>query len=377
LTTPRWGRLGAAVLGAGVLALSACGGAGSTGSKPTGGSTPKVASYTTGDPSSPVTLNEVGSTLVEPYLQTMVQPLHQRYPNITLAPSGGGSGKGISSAASGLTPLGGSDAYLSPGEMQQYPDLLNIPIAISAQEVDYNLPGVSGLKLSGPVLAKIYSGQISTWDDPAIKALNPGLHLPSIKIIPVRRVDASGDTFIFTSYLSDTTPSWANGPGFGTTVTWPAVSSELTGNGNPGMVSTCAANRGCVAYIGVSVHASAAAAGLEQALLENRVGNFVRPTRQTILAAVAASARSIPSNLAKSLIDSPGPQSYPIINFEYMMVKSDQTDPNTALALRTFLTWAISPTGGATPQHLASVNFVALPDTVVPYVKAAIARIQS
>ncbi|MDQ2754039.1 MAG: substrate-binding domain-containing protein, partial [Actinomycetota bacterium] len=110
----------------------------------------------TGNPASAATLNESGSTLILPYLQELVSPLQQAYSNVTLAPSGGGSGKGISDAAAGTTQLGGSDAYLSPGQMKQYPDLLNVPIAVSAQAVNYNLPGVTGLKLSGDVLAKIY-----------------------------------------------------------------------------------------------------------------------------------------------------------------------------------------------------------------------------
>jgi len=214
-----------------------------------------------------VTVREDGSSLVYPYLQKMVAPLAQAYPNITLAPAAGGSGKGISDAIAGAVDMGGSDAYLSAGQAAQNPGLLNIPIAISAQAINYNLPGVADLKLSGDVLAKIYMGKITRWNDGAIAALNPGVNLPSTTIVPVRRVDSSGDTFIFTSLLAATNGDWKSGPDFGTTVTWPAVGNELTASGNPAMVQTCKNTPGCVAYIGVSAEQSALAANLGEAQL--------------------------------------------------------------------------------------------------------------
>ncbi len=366
----------AALAALGAFAVAACGGGSGTNGPSARSSTPRPVAVTTGNPSRPVTLEEAGSTLLLPYLQKMVDPLKADYPNITLAPSGGGSGKGISDAIAGTVQLGGSDAYLSDAQAQQNPDLLNVPIAISAQAIDYNLPGIDNLRLSGSVLADIYMGKVTKWNDPAIARLNPDLHdLPAQTIVPVRRVDSSGDTFIFTSLLSATSSAWRNGPGFGTTVTWPAVPGELTASGNPGMVQVCKQTPGCVAYIGVSVENTALQEGLGEVLLQNRAGNFVKPTQQTITAAVNARAATIPSDLRASLIDAPGAQSYPIVNYEYLMVKSRQSDPQVALALRTFLTWAIDPSRGASSANLGAVDFVALPSTVVPRVKAAIARI--
>jgi phosphate transport system substrate-binding protein len=360
----------------GALAVAACGGSSGTSSSVPRSSTPRPQAVATGNPTQPVTLQESGSTLVLPYLQKMVEPLQADYPNIKLAPSGGGSGKGISDAIAGTVQLGGSDAYLSDAQARQNPDLLNIPIAISAQAINYNLPGIDNLRLTGSVLADIYMGKITKWNDPAIARLNPSLHdLPAQTIVPVRRVESSGDTFIFTSLLSATSSAWRNGPGFGTTVTWPAVPGELTATGNPGMVQVCKQTPGCVAYVGVSVENTALQQGLGEALLENAAGNFVKPTQQTITAAVNARAAHIPDDLRAPLIYAPGAQSYPIVNYEYLMVESRQSDPQVALALRTFLTWAIDPGKGASGANLAAVNFVALPPTVVPKVKAAIARI--
>ena len=121
----------------------------------------------------------------------------------------GGSGKGQTDAISGAVDMGGSDAYLSAGQVSANPGIMNIPIAVSAQAVNYNLPGISNLKLSGSVIAQIYSGTITSWNDAAIAALNTGVTLPATPIVPVRRVDSSGDTFIFTSFLSATSTTWS------------------------------------------------------------------------------------------------------------------------------------------------------------------------
>lgn len=334
-----------------------------------------AASLDLGNPASPVTLNESGSSLLYPFLQELVDPLHAKYPNVTLAPAPGGSGKGISDAIAGTTQMGGSDAYLSNSQASSNPGLMNIPIAISSQAVNYNLPGVSNLKLSGDVIAKIYEGKITKWNDKAIAALNPGVNLPATTIVPVRRVDSSGDTFIFTSFLSATNSDWNNGPSLGTSITWPAVSNELTANGNPGMVQTCKATAGCIAYVGISSEDAAKSAGLGEAELQNKAGNFVQPDDSTVGAAVNAGAQNIPANLAEPIIDEPGAQSYPIVNFEYIIVKNKQSSADTAQAIRDFLAFAVDPSGGSSSTYLAKEHFVGLPSSVVPQVKKAIATI--
>ncbi len=323
-----------------------------------------------------MSLNEAGSSLLYPFLQELVAPLTQAYSNIALHPAPGGSGKGISDAISGAVDLGGSDAYLSPGQLAQTPGLMNIPVVVSAQAVNYNLAGVKDLKLSGDVIAQMYQGKITKWNDPAIATLNPGATLPSTTVVPVRRVDSSGDTFLITSFLSATNTAWKGGPAFGTTVTWPSVNGELTANGNPGMVQTCKSTPGCVAYVGVSSEKDAQTAGLGEAMLQNKDGKFLQPTEANITAAASAGAGSIPANLAQSLIYEPGATSYPITNFEYLVVKAGQSSADKALAIRTFLTFAMDPSGGSTPALLSKEGFVALPASVVPKAAAAVATIK-
>ena len=359
--------------------LSACSSSSSSKTSSTTAAPTPTTSVTpaTGNPTSATTLNESGSSLLYPFLQLLESPLNQRYSNATLAPSAGGSGKGISDAIAGTVQMGGSDAYLSNSQLATNPGLMNIPIAVSSQAVNYNLPGVANLKLTGDILAKIYQGQITKWNDQAIASLNPGTTLPSTAVVPVRRVDSSGDTFLFTSFLSATNTAWNSGPAFGTTVTWPAVPNELTASGNPGMVQTCKATPGCVAYIGISAESTAQSAGLGEAMLQNKDGQFLLPSSTTVNSAVNAGSGNIPANLAAPLIYEPGAQSYPIVNFEYIIVKNKQSSADVALAIRDFLTFAIDPTGGSNPTYLAKDNFVALPSVVISKVNAAIASISS
>ncbi|MGD1034154.1 MAG: phosphate ABC transporter substrate-binding protein PstS [Candidatus Dormibacteria bacterium] len=339
-------------------------------------STPTAAAVQTGNPSAAVTLSEAGSSLLYPYLQKLAPGINAAYPNITLTPAAGGSGTGQSEAISGTIDMGGSDAYLSPAQFTANSGILNIPIAVSSQAVNYNLAGVNNLKLSGSVLAQIYSGTITTWNNAAIAALNPGVTLPSTTIIPIRRSDSSGDTFIFTSFLSATNSTWSSGPAFGTTVNWPTVTGELTAQGNPAMVDTLKATPNGIAYIGISVESTALVDGLGEAELENQAGDFLQPNQTDVTAAVTAGAASVPANLAASLIYQSGAGSYPIVNFEYLVVNPSKiTDTSTAEAIRTFIEWAISPTGGATSDNLAAVNFVPLPTNVVPLVNTALAQI--
>jgi phosphate transport system substrate-binding protein len=309
-------------------------------------------------------LLETGSTLLYPLMNLWVAAYQKDNSGVQITTQGTGSGTGISQAISGVAQIGASDAYMPDGAMKQTP-MLNIPLAISAQQINYNIPGLNNvhINLSGPVLAGIYSGTIQYWDDSQIKSINKqyGAKLPHKQIVPIHRADGSGDTFIFTQYLSKSTPSWASGPAFGTTISWPAVASAVGATGNPGMVQTCQNTPYSVAYIGVSFLNQTNKAGLGYAALQNQAGNFVLPSGSTISAAAAAVDKSTPADGRVSLIFAPGAQSYPIINFEYAIVNPKQSNPETAAALKKFLLWAVSPSGGQSSTFLGAVHFLPLP----------------
>jgi phosphate transport system substrate-binding protein len=325
-----------------------------------------------------VTISETGSTLLYPLFNYWVPGFTATYSNVQINTAGTGSGIGISSAAAGTVQIGASDAYLLPAQMSQHPDLLDIPLAISAQMINYNIPGIPStthLNLSGSVLSSIYNGTISYWDDPAIAAINPGVTLPHQVIHPIHRSDGSGDTFIFTTYLSDTSPWWAKNVGFATSVSFPGIPTAAAYNGNGGMVQGCEQTPYCVAYIGVSYKNNTQAAGLGYAFLQNRAGNFVDITQANIQAAAAQLESATPPNEAISLVYAPGADSYPIINYEYAIVSKTQANANIALVVRTFLNWCVEPDHGNAPSYLDKVGFVALPGSIAALSYAQIAQI--
>jgi phosphate transport system substrate-binding protein len=330
-------------------------------------------------PSAQVSLAETGSTLLYPLFNLWALVYEKLHPNVSITAAGTGSGTGIAQAAAGTVQIGASDAYLSPGQVQQYPGLMNVPLAISAQMINYNLPGFAGtLRLNGKLLSAIYQGQITMWNDPRIQAVNPGVQLPAVRIVALHRSDGSGDTFLFTQYLSKQDPSgWGQRIGYGTTVAFPAISNALGENGNGGMVSGCARTPGCVAYIGVSYESQVQAKRLGIAELENGAGNYVRIDAQSIAAEAAAFAGNTPASGAVSLVDATNaPAGWPIINYEYAIVQAHQPNPTVAQAIRALLAWALDPSGGSASSFLSEVNFQPLPPSAVEVAIALIQRIQ-
>jgi phosphate transport system substrate-binding protein len=319
-------------------------------------------------------LSETGSTLLYPLFNLWVPDYTKTYPQIKLTTAGTGSGTGISQAAAGAVQIGASDAYLSSADVSKYPGLLNIPLAISAQQINYNIPGLSQsthLKLNGKILSEIYQGKITKWNDPAITALNPGVHLSATTIVPLHRSDGSGDTFLFTTYLSDQdTSGWGNSISYGTTVSWPKVAGALAEEGNGGMVDGCKATPGCVAYIGISYLKKTNAAGLGEAQVENGSGSYELPDSSTITTEAQAFISKTPANESLSLINGPG---YPIINYEYAIVNSQQSSTTVAQDVQAFLNWAL--TSGNASSYLSQVQFQPLPVSVVSLSDAQIAKI--
>jgi phosphate transport system substrate-binding protein len=308
------------------------------------------------------TISEAGSSLLYPLWNIWAPGYNAKYPNVTLQTAAGGSGKGISYAIAGTIEIGSSDAYLSTADKQKDPTLENIPLAISAQEIFYHLTGVTAhLKLNGKILAGMYDGTITKWNTSAIARLNPGVNLPDIPVVTLHRSDGSGDTFLFTTYLSDTTHSWATKVGYNTTVTWPSAPGAIGATGNSGMVAQCKATPGCVAYIGISYQTQALGSGLTYAQLKNGKGQYVMPTPTSIAAEAAGYVKRTPKTGAISLIDGKIKNGYPIINYEYAIVSKKQSSSSVAKTVRSVLDWAINPKDGNSATYLDQVGFRALP----------------
>jgi phosphate transport system substrate-binding protein len=342
------------------------------------------------------TLSESGSTLLYPLFQSWIAAYKSVAPNVELTASATGSGAGTDAAIKGTVRIGTSDAYLSDDIAAKNPNMLDIPLAISAQTINYNIPDLNGanIRIDGPTLAGIYSGKITQWDDPAIKTMNPGVTLPHHVIIPVRRADASGDTFIFTQFLDFATESVQSDPGYdatisgttastaivwpqvGTTISWPDVVGGKTAIGNDGMVQTLAATSYSIGYVGISYADKIAKAGLGTAMVRNQDGRYLLPTPQSIADAAAQLDPRTPPYERITLVFAPGESSYPLINYEYAVVSKLQPEAATADALRSFLLWAISETGGNAEGFLRPVGFIALPNFIRGLSEAQIAQIK-
>ena len=373
-------RAAAAPIRATVLAAMLAGLLAACAAVPGSASSGRIARVTAAEQASGAAITEAGSTLLQPLAGTWAKAYHQLHPGVTVTTAGGGSGKGIADASDGAVDIGASDAYLSSGDLVKNSDLLNIPLAVSAQTVIYNVPGLppgTHLQLDGQVLAKIYSGVITRWDDPAIKSLNKTLPLPPVTIVPVHRSDSSGDTFLFTSYLSTQYPAWDASIGYGTTADWPAVTGALAKQGSLNVLQACATTSGCVAYNGISYLTQAQNDGLGEAALQNSAGNFTLPTATAITDSVDSFVSLTPPNETISMIDGPSADGtgYPIVNYEYAVVSTRQPDAARASAIRAFLTWVI--TSGNAPGYLNTVRFQPLSQTLVTLGEAQIAQVGS
>jgi phosphate transport system substrate-binding protein len=325
----------------------------------------------------PVTLVETGSTLLYPLFNIWVANYTKTHPGIHITTNATGSEAGIHKVISAEAQIGASDAFMSDTEVKRNPQILNIPLCIAAQMVNYNLPDLNAekLKLDGTVLAGIYSGKIRVWDAPQIAALNPSIKLPHHAIVPIRRVDGSGDTFIFTQFLSFSDPDWANNQGYGMVVTWPVVEGSLEARGNSGMIQTIQKTACSLAYIGVSYAADIASARLGTAWLKNESGNFLLPTKEAVQAAAADLSSRTPPDERLTIVLSPGAEAYPLVSYEYAIVSTKQADAATAAAIRKFLLWTIVPSE-TNESYLDSVDFIGLPPHIWELSQAQIQTIK-
>ncbi len=311
-------------------------------------------------------MTETGSSLLYPLFNLWAGGYGEKFPSVTIQTASTGSGTGISEAENGTIEIGASDAYLSPTVATANPHLKNIPLVISAQIAEYNVPGVTAhLKLSGKVLSEIYQGTITKWNDSAIASANPGVTLPATPIVTLHRSDSSGDTFLWTTYLSKADPSgWGTKIGFNTTVPWPAAPGALGENGNSGMVSGCKATVGCIAYVGISYLTQVLQGGQGYAALQNGHKQYVLPTQQAIAAEAAGYVKKTPANGTISLIYGNINNGYPIVNYEYAIVSNQQSSASTAKNIRSVLEWSLNKNFGANTSYLAQVNFQPLPSKV-------------
>ena len=273
-----------------------------------------------------------------------------------------GSGGGQNQILNRTVDFGASDAPMDPAKLQSG-NLLQFPTVMGAVVPIVNIPGVEAdkLKLTGGVLAQIFLGTVTKWNDPKITALNPGLALPSLAIAPVYRADGSGTTYVFTSYLSAVSPEWKDQVGASTSVNWPAGAGA---KGNDGVAATAKNTRGGIGYV---ENAYATQNKLVTAQLQNKDGHFIAPTMASFSAAAASGDWTHAQNYAVNLIDQPGPESWPIVSATFIELPKDPKDAERGKTVVRFFDWAYT-SGDEIARQL---EYIPLPNAVKQSVRAA------
>lgn len=281
-----------------------------------------------------------------------------------------GSGGGIRQLSEETVDFGATDGPMTDEEMKRAKGgpIMHIPTVLGADAITYNLPGVaSGLKLTPDVLADIFLGRITKWNDPRIVTLNPGVRLPATDLLVVHRSDGSGTTYIFTDYLTSVSNAWKAGPGRGKEIRWPV---GLGAKGNEGVAGQIKQTRGSIGYVEL---AYAKQNALSVAAVRNSAGEFITPTVAAVTAAAAGAAQRLPANsdYRISIVNAPGAGAYPISSFTWILVYERQKDSVKARKLVDFLNWALTE-GEA---QAAPLDYAPIPESMAASLKERIATI--
>ena len=321
-----------------------------------------------------VTLHARGASFPAPLILNSWIPNYQsQTAGVTISYQSVGSGAGQRAFMNKTDDFDASDAPLSVSQRYLTPNVLHIPETIGSVTVSYNLPGITvSLNLTGAIIAQIYQGAILNWNDPAIQNLNPHILLPAHQITTVHRSDSSGTTFIFTSFLSQDSASWASAIGAGTAVAWPGSPTgspppiALTGNGNGGVAAVIASTQYSLGYVELNY---ALANGFTFAQIQNPTGNFILPSLTTTSFAVQNSSTILPTGSGDwssvNMLNRPGSQTYPIASFTYFLVykelnvipSMDLNETFQANSLINFLYWAVNKG----QQYTSALFYVPLP----------------
>ena len=320
------------------------------------------------------TITISGSSMLYPLNSVWAVKYHKLNPGVTVSVASTGSGFGISNAADGNITIGASDAYLTKSFKKRYPNLVNVPVALDDAQVIYNIPGIPNnvnLKMTPKLVAEIYMGKITNWDNPVFKKLNPQYKFPNLHIFVTHRADASGTTFDFTSLLTDTSKAWASKVGRSLSPSWPVGSGYL---GSDAVVAAVKSTSGGIGYVGLGwimeYHLTSAA-------LLNKAGNYVVGSVKTIAAAANSALKQgdFPADFDKSIVwNVSAKNAYPDSNFEFWMIKRTQPNSATTKSIKDLVNWALGP--GQAAKYTVKTGFAPLPKSVMPNVKKLLAQVK-
>jgi phosphate transport system substrate-binding protein len=300
-------------------------------------------------------LTGAGATFPYPIYSKWFSEYSAAHPGVEINYQSIGSGGGIKQATSGLVDFGATDGPMNDQQLAESKvKLLHIPTVLGAVVPIFNVTGVTDLKFSPDVLADIFLGKISTWNDARIAKDNPTAKLPSENIIVVHRADGSGTTYIFSDYLSKVSKDWANGPGKGTALNWP---KGVAGKGNDGVAGYVRQLPGSIGYVEL-IYAMQNKISFGE--VKNAAGNWVKASIDGVTEA-AASVKSMPADYRVSITNAPGAQAYPISSFTWLLVPVKSADAAKGKVLKDFLNWMLNDG----EKEVSKLYYAPLPDALI------------
>ena len=306
------------------------------------------------------TLNGAGATFPYPMYSKWFSEYNKLHSDIQFNYQSIGSGGGIRQVLAGTVDFGATDGPMTDEQLAQAKTkILHIPTVLGADVPAYNIPGVTEeLKFTPELLANIFLGKITSWNDAALAKANPGVNLPNQPIIVIHRSDGSGTTYIFTDYLSKVSPDWKNQVGKGTSVKWPV---GLGGKGNEGVAGMIRQMQGSIGYVELIY---AVNNKIAYGSVKNAGGQFVKASLDSVTAA-AASVKSMPADFRVSITNAPGKDAYPIASFAWLLIPTPSKDPAKGKIIADFLNWMVDDGQKMT----ADLAYAPLPESVVAKVK--------
>ncbi len=299
-------------------------------------------------------LTGAGATFPYPIYSKWFSEYSAAHPGVEVNYQSIGSGGGIRQVTSGLVDFGASDMPMTDDMLASSKvKLIHIPTVLGAVVPVYNVPGVSEIRFSGDVLADIYMGKISSWNDAHIAKDNPGVKLPDQKIIVVHRSDGSGTSFIWTDYLSKVSKEWSDGPGKGTSPSWPV---GVGGKGNEGVAGLVRQMPGAIGYVELIY---ALQNHISFGDVKNASGAWVKASIEGVTAA-AASVKSMPADYRVSITNAPGADSYPISSFTYLLIPGEGSNAENRKVLKDLLSWILKSGEG----EVSALSYAPLPEAL-------------
>jgi len=313
-----------------------------------------------------VTLNGAGATFPNPIYTKWFSEYNKLHPDVQINYQSIGSGGGIRQVLAGTVDFGASDGPMTDEQLGQAKvKILHIPTVLGAVVPAYNVPGVSGdVKFTSDVLANIFLGKVTNWNDPAIAKVNPGVNFPNQPIIVIHRSDGSGTTYIFTDYLSKVSKEWESTVGKSTSVKWPI---GLGGKGNEGVAGQVRQLQGSIGYVELIY---AVQNHISYGSVKNSAGEFLKASLEGVTDA-AASVKNMPADFRVSITNAPGKTAYPISSFTWLLIPVQAKSPANGKILADFLNWMVNDGQKMAP----ALTYAPLPESVAEKVKVAIKQV--